>query len=146
MLGDNPNAMITVLLADDHALHRRGVRALLRGQPDIEVVAEAHNGWEAVELSKLHHPAVVVMDLQMPVMNGLEATRRVCGLLPGVKVLMLSSAAEPGAAMAATRAGAAAFVAKPAKPRALPDLIRDLVRDAHPPPPAATPAVAAHES
>jgi DNA-binding NarL/FixJ family response regulator len=137
---------ITVLLADDHALLRRGVRALLRSEPDIEVVAEAQNGWEAVELSKLHHPAVVVMDLQMPVMNGLEATRRVRGLLPDVQVLMLSSAVEAASATAAARAGAAAFVSKQAAPDTLPDLIRQLVRGRRPAPGDDAPAGPDHRS
>ncbi|MDP2728768.1 MAG: response regulator transcription factor, partial [Dehalococcoidia bacterium] len=81
---------IRVLLADDHTLVREGVRALLESQPDIEVVAEASEGGEAVRKSLELQPDVVLMDIAMPGINGLEATRLIRKGAPGVRVLTLT--------------------------------------------------------
>ncbi len=82
--------MIRVLLADDHTLFREGVRALFASEPDIEVVGEAADGAEAVRRTEELEPDVVVMDIMMPVMNGIEATERICAAHPNTKVLVLS--------------------------------------------------------
>src|SRR5437667_7941986 len=82
---------ITVLLADDHAVVREGLRALLSATPDIEVVGEADNGRLAVQLAQKLLPDVVVMDVVMPQLNGVEATRQVLREAPGSRVLVLSS-------------------------------------------------------
>lgn len=82
--------MITVLIADDHDLLRRGLRASLAEDNTIQVVAEAHNGREAVDLAVKHHPDVAVLDLAMPELNGLEATRQICAKCPKTRVLALS--------------------------------------------------------
>ena len=81
---------IRILIADDHAIVRDGVRLLLQSQPDIEVVAEASNGREALEQARLFLPDIVLMDIAMPVMNGLEATAAIKQELPEVKVLALT--------------------------------------------------------
>jgi DNA-binding NarL/FixJ family response regulator len=82
--------MIRVLLADDHTMFREGLRALFASEGDITVVGEASDGEEAVRKAGELLPDVVVMDIQMPTLNGIEATRRICGALPQVKVLVLS--------------------------------------------------------
>src|SRR5207248_5380030 len=82
---------ITVLLADDHAVVRQGLRALLAAEEDMEVVGEAENGRQAVTLAKQTSPDVVVMDVAMPLLNGLEATRQILKQAPAAKVLVLSS-------------------------------------------------------
>ncbi len=82
--------MIRMLLADDHTLFREGLRALFAGEGDIEVVGEASDGEEAVRKASELRPDVVVMDILMPVLNGIEATRRIRSALPEVKVLVLS--------------------------------------------------------
>src|SRR5438132_11784606 len=85
---------IAVLLADDHAVVREGLRALLALEEDIEIVGEAQDGREAVELARKTSPDVVVMDLAMPVLNGLEATRQIRKRIPATSVLVLTSYAD----------------------------------------------------
>src|SRR5258708_23051110 len=81
---------ITVVLADDHTIVRQGLRKLLEAESDIEVVGEAETGREAVKLANKLRPNVVVMDIAMPLLNGLEATRQITKESPRTKVLMLS--------------------------------------------------------
>ena len=82
---------ITVVLADDHAVVREGLRSLLEMEDDIEVVGEARTGREAVRLTKKLLPSVVVMDISMPLLNGLEATRQILASLPATRILILSA-------------------------------------------------------
>jgi len=82
---------ITVLLADDHAVVREGFRSLLNGEVDLEVVAEARTGRQAVLLAKELRPAVVVIDIAMPLLNGLEASRQILKAVPATKILILSA-------------------------------------------------------
>src|SRR5882724_8269609 len=86
---------ITVLLVDDHVLVRRGFRRLLEDDPTIEVVAEAGDGQEAVDLALQHKPQVVVMDFALPSMNGALATQRIVAALPDTAVVILSMHPEP---------------------------------------------------
>src|SRR5919201_4148820 len=79
---------ITVLLADDHTVVRQGLRALLQAEPDIEIVGEAETGRQAVRLAKTLKPDVVVMDIAMPQLNGLEATRQITRAVPSSRVLI----------------------------------------------------------
>ena len=106
------NAPIRVLLADDHEVVRRGFGLVLGTQPDIEVVGEASNGREALERARSLRPDLVLMDVTMPVMDGLEATRRLKAEMPGVCVLMFTSHEEPEYLLEAIEAGAAGYVLK----------------------------------
>ena len=106
------SAPIRVLLADDHDVVRQGFRLVLGTQPDIEVVGEASNGREAIERARLLRPDLVLMDVTMPIMGGLEATRRLKEEMPGVCVLMFTSHEEPGYLLEAIGAGAAGYVLK----------------------------------
>jgi DNA-binding NarL/FixJ family response regulator len=81
---------IRVLIADDHVIVREGIRALVEAQPDIEVVGEATNGEEAVIKAKEIQPDIVLMDITMPVMNGLEATKQIRQQSPEVRILVLT--------------------------------------------------------
>lgn len=83
--------MTRVLLADDHAVVRKGLRSVVESMEGWRICAEAGNGREAVSLGLLHRPEIVVMDINMPELNGLEATRQLCEALPGVRVLILSA-------------------------------------------------------
>ena len=103
---------IRVLLVDDHAIVRQGVAQLLSGVPEITVVAEASNGKEAVQLTRKWRPDVVVMDVNMPEMNGVEATRSIHARWPGVSVIGLSMYHEPHRAEEMRQAGAAGYVNK----------------------------------
>src|ERR1039458_7093304 len=82
---------ITVLLAEDHTIVREGFRQLLEAEDDLEVVGEAQTGRQAVELTRKLRPAVVVMDIAMPLLNGLEATRQIRKAIPDTKVIILSA-------------------------------------------------------
>ncbi len=103
---------IRVLLADDHTVVRQGLRALLAAEQDIEIVGEADNGRQAVQLVRETTPDVVVMDIAMPVLNGLEATRQVTRATPGTKVLVLSSYSDDEYVQQVTEAGAAGYLVK----------------------------------
>ena len=103
---------IRVLIADDHTLVRDGIRALLALALDIEVVGEAANGKEAVEKARELAPDVVLMDLAMPVVTGLEATRRICRESPGTKVLALTQYDDSEYVIPVVEAGARGFVTK----------------------------------
>jgi DNA-binding NarL/FixJ family response regulator len=103
---------IRVLLADDHKLVRAGIRSLLERLPDIEVVGEASDGREALRLIGEHHPQIVLMDVSMPGLNGLEATRRVAKSFPDVSVIILSIYSDEEHVYQALRAGASGYLLK----------------------------------
>ncbi len=103
---------IRVLLADDHAIMRQGLLGILREEADIDVVGEASNGQISVEMARSLLPDVVIMDMSMPVMNGLEATRIIKTELPGVCVIGLSMYEESEGANAMILAGACAYLSK----------------------------------
>ena len=104
--------MIRLLLADDHTLFREGVRALFSGEADIEVVGEAADGEETVRKAGELRPDLVVMDIMMPRMNGIEATRRICAQYPDIKVLVLSMYDDEEVVRRVIRAGASGYVLK----------------------------------
>lgn len=115
---------IRVLLADDHALVRQGFRLILSAQPDIEIVGEAGNGRETVELAEKLRPDVVVMDVAMPEMNGIEATRRLASLAPRTRVLALSMYKDSVYVREILRAGARGYLLKDAIDRDLVAAVR----------------------
>ncbi|MGD1068749.1 MAG: response regulator transcription factor [Bryobacteraceae bacterium] len=103
---------IRILLADDHTIVRDGLRALLERQADMSVVAEAADGRECVRLAAQHAPDVVVMDVAMPEMNGIEATRRILSAHPKTSVLMLSMHRDESYVLRALKAGARGYLLK----------------------------------
>lgn len=103
---------LRVLIADDHPMFRGGLRALLAGEPSIEVIGEAQTGAEAIELAESHHPDVVLMDLTMPGTDGIEATRRIVAEQPDVAVLVLTMLEDEASLAAALRAGARGYLLK----------------------------------
>jgi DNA-binding NarL/FixJ family response regulator len=103
---------LRILLADDHALVRAGIKALIRRLPDAEVVAEAGDGLEAIELIERTKPDIAVLDLGMPKLGGLAATERIVKEFPGVKIVILSGHQELEYVRSALRAGAVAFLGK----------------------------------
>jgi DNA-binding NarL/FixJ family response regulator len=106
---------LRVLIADDHLLFRDGLRALLSAAPETELVGEAATGDEAVTLAATLQPDVVIMDLQMPGLNGIEATRRIVQTTPHIKVLMLTMFEDDASVFAAMRVGARGYLLKGAK-------------------------------
>jgi DNA-binding NarL/FixJ family response regulator len=107
-------APLTILLADNHALVRAGIRALLEQIPDVTVVAEAGDGREALKLVEAHRPNLVLMDITMPVMNGLEATGRIVKEFPQTRVVMLSVHNDEEYVLQSLRAGAVGYLLKDA--------------------------------
>ncbi|MBI4661744.1 MAG: response regulator transcription factor [Verrucomicrobia bacterium] len=103
---------ITVLLADDHTVVRQGLRALLDAEEDIDVVGEAETGRQAVQQAKKLLPDVVVMDIAMPLLNGLEATRQIVREIPSTRVLILSSYSDDEYVHQLTEAGAVGYLIK----------------------------------
>ena len=103
---------IRVLIADDHTLFRDGVRALLASAPDLEFAGEAATGDAAIEMAAALQPDVVVMDIQMPGINGIEATRQIVQISPHVKILVVTMFEDEHSVFAAMRAGARGYVLK----------------------------------
>ena len=124
--------MIRVLLADDHQLVRSGLAALLAGSEDIEVVGTAANGQEAVEMARSCAPDVVLMDLVMPVMDGVEATRRLVADQPSVQVVVLTSFSDQERILAALDAGAIGYLLKDVEPAELVRGVRAAARGESP--------------
>jgi len=116
---------LTVLLVDDHALVRQGVRAFLETEPDIVVVAEAASGEEAVRLAAEHAPDVALMDLVMPGLDGVEATRQLTRASPRTRVIMLTSYHEDEHIVPALRAGALSYLLKDVGPEDLVAAVRN---------------------
>jgi DNA-binding NarL/FixJ family response regulator len=121
-------AAIRLLLADDHDLVRAGLRALLQRVRGLEVVAEAADGRAALRLIAAHRPDVVLMDILMPELNGLDATARAAAAFPDVRVLILSMNAGEEYVLPALRAGAAGYLPKKSSPQELERAIRTVAR------------------
>jgi DNA-binding NarL/FixJ family response regulator len=119
---------IRVVLVDDHAMLRSGLRMLLEAEPDLTVVGEAATGEEGVELAERFHPEVVVMDLTMPGMGGLEATRRITAMGNGTRVLVLTVHAEHEYLLPVLEAGAGGYVTKLSADRELVQAIHAVAR------------------
>jgi DNA-binding NarL/FixJ family response regulator len=119
---------IRVLLADDHKLFRAGIRAVLQTLGDVEVVAEAGDGREALRLVAAHHPDVVLMDILMPNLNGLDAAARMARASPDTRIIMISMSADEDSVLKALRAGAVGYLVKTADPAELELAIRAAMR------------------
>lgn len=119
---------IRILLVDDHQLVRAGIQALLRDLAGVEIVGEASDGREALRLIAAHHPDVVLMDIMMPGMNGLEATARMVKDYPRTRVIILSVNASEEYVLQALRAGAAGYLLKNITPAELETAIRAVAR------------------
>lgn len=117
---------ITVLLADDHTVLRQGLRSLLANEPDIEVVGEAENGRQSVQMTLKLRPNVVVMDIAMPKLNGLEATRQIARECPHSKVLILSSYGDHEYVHQLNEAGASGYLIKQTAANDLVKAIREV--------------------
>jgi DNA-binding NarL/FixJ family response regulator len=120
--------VIRIVIAEDQAVVRRGAVLLLSMEPDMEVVGQACNGVEAVDLARLLHPDVVLMDLHMPVKGGVAATREITQALPGTQVLVLTTLDDDETVFEAVRAGAHAYLLKDAAEDELLETIRALRR------------------
>ncbi|MEV6474002.1 response regulator transcription factor [Streptomyces sp. NPDC051657] len=118
-----------ILLADDHALVRRGVRLILDGEPDLTVVAEAGDGAEAIEMTRAEQPDLVILDIAMPRLTGLQAARELSRVMPGLRILMLTMYDNEQYFFEALKAGAAGYVLKSVADRDLVEACRAAMRD-----------------
>jgi NarL family two-component system response regulator LiaR len=119
---------IRVLIADDHEIVRKGIRALLATKRDMQVIAEASNGAEAVAQAQANHPDVVLMDLVMPKMDGIRATQEITANLPDTRILILTSFAADEQIFPAIKAGALGYLLKDSGPQELVQAIRQVYR------------------
>ena len=119
-------ATIRVLVVDDHPIVRRGISAEINLDPEMSVIGEAQNGLEAVEMARQLKPDVILMDLMMPQMDGVEATRQIIAANPDAQVLILTSFTEEDSVYTAVKAGAAGFIYKDRPPAELLNAIRTL--------------------
>jgi DNA-binding NarL/FixJ family response regulator len=131
---------IKVLLADDHALFRAGLRSLMELESDIEIVGEAENGRLAVELTKILRPEIVVMDIAMPMLNGLEATRQILHDMPDTKILILSGYSNCDYIDKVIDAGACGYLVK----QSLPDTMLRAIREIRKGKKIYSPSISAH--
>jgi DNA-binding NarL/FixJ family response regulator len=123
-----PVKQITVLLAEDHANFRKSLKLLIESGGDIEVVGEAKNGREAVRLTKTLHPKVIVMDIAMPLLNGLEATQQIMEASPTTRVLILSAHPDPEYVKQAVIYGASGYLIKQSSTHVLAHAIREVFK------------------
>jgi len=124
---------IRVLLVDDHALFRQGVASLLADERDFEVVGEAVDGQQALEMARELMPDVILMDVSMPVMDGLAATRRIKAEMPHVRIVVLTLSDGESARFEAIQCGASGYLPKMAEPRVLYDTLRRVVAEGEAP-------------
>ncbi|MBM4274978.1 MAG: response regulator transcription factor [Deltaproteobacteria bacterium] len=120
---------IKIILADDHQIVRRGLRTLLAGEPDMKVLAEADNGRTALQLVKKLHPDVIIMDISMPDLNGMEAARQIRDECPGVKVIALSMHSDSLFVLNMLKAGASGYLLKDCALEELVKAVRLVVKD-----------------
>jgi DNA-binding NarL/FixJ family response regulator len=132
--------VIPVLLVEDHTILREGLKALLEAEGDIWVAGQAENGRKAVEMAALLRPAVILMDIAMPLMNGLEAARQILAADPHAKIILLSAHGDDAYVEKAASIGAVGYLAKQISLEALAKVIREVDRD----PLSLSPAVARH--
>jgi DNA-binding NarL/FixJ family response regulator len=118
---------ISVLLAEDHTIVRQGLRLLIEAEGDIEVVAQAKTGREAVQLTRDLRPQVIVMDIAMPFLNGLQATRQILKAHPGAKILILSAHSDPEYIEQVVKSGAAGYLVKQTSA----ELVAKAIREVH---------------
>jgi DNA-binding NarL/FixJ family response regulator len=140
-VSDREQGVIRVLLAEDHAIVRHGLEQLLASAPDIQVVATAADGSEAVDLATRHRPRVIMMDLEMPVMDGIEATKRIRAGEGDARVVVLTSFSDRERILEAIDAGAVGYLLKDAEPDELLRGIRAAARGESPLAPRAASAV-----
>lgn len=122
----NTSRKITVLLAEDHMIVREGLRRLLEAESDMEVVGEASSGRQAVDMALKLRPDVIIMDIAMPVLNGLEATRQILKVIPEAKVLILSAHSDDAYVERVTALGAVGYLIKQASAHFLSEAIREV--------------------
>jgi NarL family two-component system response regulator LiaR len=123
-MSELPAEQISILIVDDHAVVRKGVRGYLEAQPDIAIAGEAASGEEAVHLAADHRPDVILMDLVMPGMGGVEATRRVLQVSPDSQVIVLTSFHGDEHIFPAIKAGALSYLLKNVRPEELAGAVR----------------------
>ena len=123
-----PVKQITVLLAEDHANFRKSLKLLIESDGDIEVVGEAKNGLEAVRLSGRLHPEVIVMDIAMPLLNGLQATQQIMANFPATRVLILSAHPDPEYIKQAVLLGASGYLIKQSSTNVLAHAVREVFK------------------
>jgi len=123
-MSELPAEQISILIVDDHAVVRKGVRGYLEAQPDIAIAGEAASGEEAVHLAADHRPDVILMDLVMPGMGGVEATRRILQVSPGSQVIVLTSFHGDEHIFPAIKAGALSYLLKNVRPEELAGAVR----------------------
>ena len=122
----NSTHVITVLLAEDHAIVREGLRALLQAEADIQVIGEAENGREAVALTSKLRPQVVIIDISMPLLNGMEATRQILQAQPSTRVIVLSGHSDDAYVERIIALGAAGYLIKQSAAHILSTAIREV--------------------
>jgi DNA-binding NarL/FixJ family response regulator len=127
-MGELGEPLISVLVADDHSLIREGIRRVLEAEADLKLVAEAEDGREAVSLFRIHRPDVVLLDIRMPGLSGLEALEQIRSEARGVKAILLSNRGESSMVQSAVTLGADGYLLKTSQTGELPAAIRAVMR------------------
>jgi DNA-binding NarL/FixJ family response regulator len=122
-----PTKQISVLLVEDNSNFRKSLKSMVELDGDIEVVGEARNGCEAVRLNLSLRPEVIVMDIAMPLLNGLQATRQIMETSPSARILILSAHAEPEYVIQAVKSGASGYLIKQSSTEFLPAAVREVL-------------------